>query len=83
MGGVSEMLLIFFSCMDFFIGIVAYFRFIGIILHILFGIKVLAQVFPPMRINRHLYLKGSVCMQEDVRDVYESYHALSLDPEII
>lgn len=30
---LSEMLLIFFSRMDFFIGIVAYFRFMGIILH--------------------------------------------------
>lgn len=55
-------------CIDFFIGIEAYFRFMGIILHCM-GLKSMCGVFLPTHMPKYLYLKACVCVQEDVMKV--------------
>lgn len=66
--GVRNMLLMLCSCIDFFIGIEAYFRFMGIILHCM-GLRSMCGVFLPTHMPKYLYLKACVCVQEDVMKV--------------
>lgn len=73
-GGGSEMFLMFLSCMDFVIGIVAYFRFVGT--------KLRSTLWRYSHPCTYLYLQACVCIQGDIY-VYESDYALSLDPDII
>lgn len=51
------------SCIDFFIGIEAYFRFMGIILHCM-GLKSVCRFSHP-HMSKYLYVKVCVCVQED------------------
>lgn len=57
----------FYSCIDFFLGIEAYFRFTGIILHCMELKSVCRYSHPHM--SKNLYLKACLCVQENTLKV--------------